>query len=73
MVQLYYNVQLTRSMAVGGTVLEYCVIVQHQIIFINGSCLILVLTTVLGLLRRADTKNDVENYQGPSTSLENMI
>jgi hypothetical protein len=27
----------------------------------------------MGLSRRADVKKDVENYQGPTTSRENMI
>jgi hypothetical protein len=35
--------------------------------------MILVLTTVLGRPRRADVKRDVKNYQGPTTSLENVI
>jgi hypothetical protein len=40
---------------------------------ISRSCLILVLTTVLGRPRRADVKNGVKNYHGPTTSLENAI
>jgi hypothetical protein len=42
-------------------------------LFIGGSCPILVLTTVLGRPRHADAKNDVKNYQGPTTSRENAI
>jgi hypothetical protein len=46
-------------------------------LFINRSCLILVLATVLGMVlgrpRRADDKNIVKNYQGPTTSGENAI
>ena len=36
-------------------------------VFISGSCPILILTTVLGHSRRTDAKNDVKNYQGPTT------
>ena len=32
----------------------------------GGSCLILVLTNVIGHPRRADAKNDFKNYQGPT-------
>jgi hypothetical protein len=42
-------------------------------LFITRSCPIVVLTTVLGRPRRADVKNGVKNYQGPTTSLENAI
>ena len=34
-------------------------------LFISRSCLILVLTTVLGHPRRANVKKGVKNYQGP--------
>jgi hypothetical protein len=50
----------------------YCTIVKENV-FINRSGPILVLTMVLGRRRRADVKNGVENYQGPTTSLENAI
>ena len=42
-------------------------------LFMGGSCLILVLTNVIGHPRRADAKNDVKNYQGPTPSWENTI
>ena len=42
-------------------------------IFIIGSCTILVWTMVLVRPRRADSKNGVENYQGPTNSHENAI
>jgi hypothetical protein len=42
-------------------------------LFINRSCLILVLTTVLGCPRRTDVKKDVKKYQGSTTSQENTI
>jgi hypothetical protein len=42
-------------------------------LFISRSCPILVLTTVLCRPRRADDKNDVKNYQGPTTSRGNAI
>ena len=42
-------------------------------LFISGSCPILVLTKVLCCPRRADAKNDVKSYQGPTTSRENTI
>jgi hypothetical protein len=44
-----------------------------KILFISRSCRILVLTTVLGLPRRADVKNVVKNDQGPTISRENAI
>jgi hypothetical protein len=50
----------------------YCTIVEDQK-FIRGSCLILVFTTVIARLRRADAKTDVKNYQGRTTALENAI
>ena len=42
-------------------------------VFISRSCPILVLATVLGRPRHTDAKNDVKNYQGPTTSQENVI
>jgi hypothetical protein len=42
-------------------------------LFIDRSCPILVLTTVLNRPRRADVINGVKNYQGPTTSRENAI
>jgi hypothetical protein len=49
------------------------VLLYKRKLFISRSCPILVLTTVLGLPRRADVKNGVNNYQGPTTSRENAI
>jgi hypothetical protein len=51
---------------------SYCTIVMRKL-FISISCPILVLTTVLGLSRRADFKNIIKNYQGPTASRENTI
>ena len=48
----------------------YCTIVEKLTI---ESCPILVLITVLGRPRHTDSKNDVKNYQGPTTSGENAI
>jgi hypothetical protein len=44
-------------------------------VFICRSCPILVLATILSRPRRADVKNSVKNYQGPTTttSCENVI
>ena len=46
---------------------------RNSKLFISGSCPILVLTTVLGLPRHADSINGVKNYQGLTTSRENTI
>ena len=42
-------------------------------LFMRRSCLILVLTTVLGRPRRADHKKRVKTYQGRTISRENAI
>jgi hypothetical protein len=42
-------------------------------LFIGRSCPILVLIIVLGRPRGADVKNELKNYQGPTTSRENSI
>ena len=42
-------------------------------LFIGRPYSILVLTMVLARPRRADAKNGVNNYQGPTTSRENAI
>ena len=48
---------------------------ESKYLSVNGSCPILVLTTVLGRLRLADgdAKTDVRNYQAPTTSREIAI
>ena len=43
-------------------VLNHCV--HKRKVFFSGSCLTLVLTTVLGRPRPTDAKNSVKNYQG---------
>ena len=59
-------------------VLYVYTIVKEQIIYCE-SCLTLhllvklLLTIVLGRLRRFDAKNVPKNYQGPTTSRENVI
>jgi hypothetical protein len=62
----FYTSFMLRQLVCAHTHL-YCTIVYHgkRKLSISRSCLILVLTTVLGRPRRADVKNDVKNYQGP--------
>ena len=62
------RIRLVENSEKGRTVL-----LLNRKLFINKSCPMLVLTTVLGRPRRTDVKTDVKNYQGPTTSRENAI
>ena len=83
---LCYNTGSNSDMSVFGIRLLLCTssaYILHQMqctvplrkskLFISESCPILVLTTILSNLCRANTKNDTTIYQGPTTSRENAV